>query len=161
MTALTLLGYIVVAFGLQILLATGVAISRRKPAAGVQPVQTTPPKAAWQGLRDFRVTWRAYEDVAQTQCSFTLAPLDAIALPPFQPGQFLTLSLAVEGADASARVVRCYSLSDTSDPARFRITVKRRRPRTKLPGLPRAGCTMRHRSGRFCKSGRRRGSLFS
>ena len=124
MTALTLLGYIVVAFGLQILLAIAVTISRRKPAA-LPVVQTAPSKVAWQGLRDFRVTWRAYEDAAQTQCSFALAPLDTIALPPFQPGQFLTLSLAVDGAGAPARVVRCYSLSDIPNPAQFRLTVKR------------------------------------
>jgi ferredoxin-NADP reductase len=132
MTALALLGYIAVAIGVQILLAIGVAVWRRK-TAGVAPLaQTAPSKAAWPGLRGFRVIRRVYEDAAQTQCSFTLAPLDEIALPPFQPGQFLTLSLAVDGADAPARVVRCYSLSDIPDPARFRITVKR----AVTPGQP-------------------------
>ncbi len=125
MTALTLLGYIVLAFGLQILVAIGVAIWRRKPVPSLPQAETARSLAAWQGLRDFRVISRVYEDAAQTQCSFDLAPLDAIALQPFQPGQFLTLSLAVDGSDAPARVVRCYSLSDTPDPAFFRITVKR------------------------------------
>lgn len=91
----------------------GVAVWRRKPVAAVTQSQTAPSKAAWQGLRDFRVISRVYEDAANAQRSFALATLDAIALPPFQPGQFLTLSLAVEGADAPARVVRGYSLSDT------------------------------------------------
>ena len=35
----------------------------------------------------------AYEDAAQTQCSFELAPVDGLALPPFLPGQFLTFVL--------------------------------------------------------------------
>ena len=123
MTALTLSGYIAVAFALQILLAIGVAIWRRKPAVALPRAQTFPSQAAWQGLRDFRVTRRDYEDAAQTQCSFTPAAVDAIALAPFLPGRFLTVSLAVDGSDA--RVGRCYSLSGIPDPARFFITVKK------------------------------------
>lgn len=46
MTALTLLGYISLAFALQILLAIGVAVGRRKPEAAVPQAQTSPSKAA-------------------------------------------------------------------------------------------------------------------
>jgi hypothetical protein len=68
---------------------------------------------------------RVFEDAAQTQCSFALAPVDGAQLPPFKPGQFLTFSLPVAGPDVPGRVIRCYSISDTPDPDHFRITVKR------------------------------------
>ncbi len=68
------------------------------------------------------------EDAAATQCSFYLAPVDALALPDFKPGQFLTFSFTIPNAvsGAAARVVtRCYSLSDRPAPEHYRITVKR------------------------------------
>lgn len=128
MSALQLLGYIAAAIGLQVLLAVAILIWRRAPR---QPAHLDPavnPRTsgvAWDGLRDFRVIQRTYEDLAQSQCSFTLAPIDGADLTPYKPGQFLTFSLAVDGPDAPARVVRCYSISDTPDPAQYRITVKR------------------------------------
>jgi ferredoxin-NADP reductase len=52
-----------------------------------------------------------------------------VPLPPFQPGQFLTLALDIPASEGrppgSPPVTRCYSLSDGPDPARYRITVKR------------------------------------
>ena len=82
------------------------------------------------------MTQRTFEDPAQTQCSFTLAPVDGSPLPPFKPGQFLTFSLPVDGQDALARVVRCYSMSDTPDPAQYRITVKRALAPPGKPDMP-------------------------
>jgi uncharacterized protein len=128
MSALALLGYLAVAFGLQLLLAVALAVWRNGHSAVAQASAPASPRlvqAAWEGLRDFRIAERTYEDLAQTQCSFALVPVDDAPLPPFKPGQFLTLSLAVDGPEASARVVRCYSMSDTPDPAQYRITVKR------------------------------------
>jgi uncharacterized protein len=87
--------------------------------------------AAWTGWREFRVVRRAFEDAAQSQCSFYLQPVDGQPLPPFKPGQFLTFALEVTpgstgGSSATARpITRCYSLSDRPDPARYRVTIKR------------------------------------
>ncbi len=73
---------------------------------------------------------REYEDPAQTQCSYYLAPVDRQPLVDFKPGQFLTFSLdvAAGSADAAAgqrTITRCYSLSDRPDPAHYRVTIKR------------------------------------
>ena len=139
MTALQLLAWILLAIGLQSLFAVAVIIWWRKPrgamrATPVASLRTS--AAAWDGLREFRVIARTYEDPAQTQCSFALAPVDGAPLPPFKPGQFRTFSLAVDGPDAPARVIRCDSLSDTPDPARYRITVKRALPPPGKPDAP-------------------------
>jgi uncharacterized protein len=128
MTALQLFAYIATAIGLQSLLVVAILIWRRNPpeALRVTPVVSSrTSEAAWDGLRAFRVIARTYEDLAHTQCSFALAPVDKAPLPPFKPGQFLTFSLAVDGSETPARVIRCYSLSDTPDPDQYRITVKR------------------------------------
>ena len=138
MSALQLLGYIAAAIGLQILLAIAILIWRRTPQQSPRLDLVANPRAgaAWEGLRGFRVIQRIYEDPAQTQCSFALAPVDGARLPPFKPGQFLTFSLAVDGPDAPTRVVRCYSMSDTPDPAQYRITVKRALAPPGRPELP-------------------------
>jgi ferredoxin-NADP reductase len=136
MTALALLGYLSAAFALQILLAAAFAIWRRQPASAPRLAQTASPDAEWQGWREFRIIARRFEDAAETQCSFALAPVDGAALRPFKPGQFLTFSLAVAGTGSPARAVRCYSMSDTPDPARYRITVKRAIAPQGKPDLP-------------------------
>jgi len=139
MTALQLLAYIVAAIGLQSLLAVAILIWRRKPHEAVRltpVVSSRTSEAAWDGLRAFRVIARTNEDLAQTQFSIALAPVDAAPLPPFKPGQFLTFSLAVDGPDSPARVVRCYSLSDTPDPAQYRITVKQALAPPGKPDVP-------------------------
>lgn len=138
MTALQLFAYIAAATALQLLLGAAFAAwrSTRKVRIGTPGVRPTARDVDWQGLRDFRVTGRVFEDPAQTQCSFTLAPVDEAPLAPFRPGQFLTFSLPVAGPDAPVRVVRCYSISDTPDPGHYRITVKRAVAPPGKPDLP-------------------------
>ena len=96
---------------------------------------------AWSGWRDFRVIRRAFEDVANSQCSFYLQPVDGVPLPDFKPGQYLTFSLLVGGtaggsATAERGLTRCYSLSDRPDPASYRITIKRIPRPPDRPDLP-------------------------
>ena len=65
--------------------------------------------------------------------------MDGQELPPYRPGQYLTLSTLCPGRPGDPRprnVVRCYSLSDQPDPARYRITVKRVGPPADRPDLP-------------------------
>ena len=77
---------------------------------------------------------RAFEDAAQTQCSFYLEPVDGLALPDYKPGQFLTFSLLLPAAPGgiARTVTRCYSLSDRPRPNQYRVTIKR----VVAPALP-------------------------
>lgn len=139
MTPLELFGLIGAAIGLQILLAMAVAIQRRNrtsAARNVLDLSEGAKDAAWVGLRDFRVAARTSEDQANTQCSFTLVPCDTLPLLHFKPGQFLTLSLAVDGPEPWGRTVRCYSISDTPHSDHYRITVKRALAPPTKPALP-------------------------
>ncbi|MBK6651696.1 MAG: hypothetical protein IPG42_19605 [Betaproteobacteria bacterium] len=51
------------------------------------------PRLAWQGLREFKVIQKTFENAEKDICSFYLAPADGQALPAFLPGQFLTFNL--------------------------------------------------------------------
>lgn len=132
MTAAELLALISAALMLQ--LAAGLSWTvwqRRSGGPGVQEVApvvaTGRSDAAWVGWREFRVAQRAFEDAAQSQCSFYLRPLDGQPLPAFKPGQFLTFALdvAADGPEARRTITRCYSLSDRPEPAHYRVTIKR------------------------------------
>ena len=152
MTAAQLFSYIAVALLLQVVAGAAFAVwQRRSAAVASAPVEVDEgvatagrPPGAWAGWRDFRVVRRAFEDAAQTQCSFHLQPVDGAPLRPFQPGQYLTFSLKVpEGAvglaggpAGSRSITRCYSLSDRPDPTGYRITIKRMPPPAAQPGLP-------------------------
>src|SRR5271154_1086534 len=83
----------------------------------------------WDGFRKFVVARKALE--AADICSFYLEPHDRRPLPVFQPGQYLTFRLNIPGQPKP--VVRCYSLSDSPNPERFRVTIKRIGP---PPGKP-------------------------
>ena len=164
MTAALLLVYISVALLLQVVAGAAFALWRRRatagaPAAvGVDEGDTSAelPAGAWSGWRHFRAVRRAFEDAAQTQCSFHLQPVDGTPLQPFQPGQYLTFklqvperavgagsargaagSMGVAGRPSGARsITRCYSLSDRPNPTGFRITIKRMPPPAAQPALP-------------------------
>lgn len=135
MTALWLLSYISAALLLQLAAGIGWAAWQRRSSGVGAPSATAVAKpltanAAWAGWREFRVVQRAFEDAAQSQCSFYLQPVDGQPLPAFRPGQFLTFTLEARPQASPARaeprtVTRCYSLSDRPDPARYRVTIKR------------------------------------
>ena len=135
MTATELLALISAALLLQLAAGIGWTVWRRRAAQvtakslapAAKPAKTD---AAWSGWREFRVAQRAFEDAAQSHCSFYLQPVDGQPLPPFKPGQFLTFALDVTprsaDAAATARVItRCYSLSDRPESAHYRVTIKR------------------------------------
>jgi hypothetical protein len=145
MTAVGLLGLITAALLLQLAIGIGVLVRRRGAELVPAGLPSTPPQprpdAAWDGWRAFRVVQRSFEDAAQTQCSFTLQPVDGQPLPAFKPGQFLTFSLDVaspagDGAAAARHISRCYSLSDRPDPTHYRVTIKRVPAPPDRPGWP-------------------------
>ncbi len=77
---------------------------------------------SWQGARKFVVASKKKE--ARGVHSFELVPHDRRPLPPFLPGQHVTVQLRL--ANRPKPVVRCYSLSDSPRRLdRYRITVKR------------------------------------
>lgn len=57
--------------------------------------QTSAPPSEWTGFRRFELKLSLPE--CATMTSFYLAPTDGARLPPFRPGQFLTLKLDVPG----------------------------------------------------------------
>ena len=153
MTAPLLLFFVSAALLLQLGLGVGVALWRLRwtgPGSNFAPTDERQPvsAAAWSGWRQFRVEKRAFEDLSCTQCSFHLKPVDGVALPPFKPGQFLTVRLQVANAAEGIRgqtrtITRCYSLSDRPAPETYRITVKRVAPPPGLLDLP-AGIASTH-----------------
>lgn len=142
MTTATLAVLILAAILAQVAILALIGFYRRARQHRALPVHTTmtPTSAApatacsasaeplaWTGFREFSVQRRQMEDGNRTICSFYLVPLDALPLPAFRPGQFLTfrLSIADPVTHVTRNVVRCYSLSDAPRPDHYRITVKR------------------------------------
>jgi uncharacterized protein len=142
-TALDLLAMISAALLLQLALGVGVAVWRwqRRGLTPAPPESAAGSSAwtlAWQGFRPFRVLRRQFEDALQTQCSFYLAPSDGLPLPPFRPGQFLTIAfdIPVPSGGAGHTLTRCYSMSDAPRPDCYRLTVKRVPSPPDRPTLP-------------------------
>jgi len=73
----------------------------------------------WRGQRTFRVARKQPESSVIT--SFYLEPVDGGELMAFQPGQYLTLVMTVNGEPLR----RSYSLSDAPGQSYYRISVKR------------------------------------
>lgn len=88
-----------------------VVAARAKLAAGL----------GWMGRRQLKVT--AIVDEAAGVKSFYLGAIDGASLPPFLPGQYLTIVAPVESE--TSPLIRCYSLSDRPGGGTYRITVKR------------------------------------
>lgn len=81
--------------------------------------QTLAPNG-WNGFRKFRVVRKEQESEVIT--SFYLQPEDGGALPPFKPGQYLTVRVP---SPCGHTTMRNYSLSDKPGQPWFRISVKR------------------------------------
>ena len=153
MTASLLLFYISAGLFLQLGVGLGIALWRLRRTGPGSDFELTDERqpvlaGARSGWRKFHVERRNFEDASCTQCSFHLKPIDGVALPPFKPGQFLTVRLQVADAAAgppgqSRIITRCYSLSDWPARESYRITVKRMAPPPGRPELP-AGIASTH-----------------
>ncbi|RUL70879.1 NO-inducible flavohemoprotein [Dyella choica] len=77
-------------------------------------------EGGWSGWRPFRVTGTVRESSEIT--SFYLKPTDDAGLPPFQPGQFVSVRTVDE---TGMTRIRQYSLSDAPHQDYLRLTVKR------------------------------------
>jgi len=88
---------------------------------------------SWNGYRKFEIGEKNIE--AEGVCSFYLKPHDGKALPPFEPGQFLTFNLPIPAEPKP--IVRCYSLSDSPNhPDYYRVSIKRVPPPRDQPEIP-------------------------
>lgn len=96
-------------------------VERAKHAVG-RTGPTRPQKVrGWTGVRKFYIERKVRE--ADTIRSFYLRPHDGKPLPPYVPGQYLTVEVTPPGE--AKPLVRCYSLSDApGSRERYRISVK-------------------------------------
>jgi len=76
-------------------------------------------EGGWRGAREFKVVSTTVE--SDEIKSFVFAPADGGKVLAFQPGQYITIVQTVDGQEAR----RQYSLSDVSNGATYRISVKR------------------------------------
>lgn len=84
--------------------------------------QASKSKDEWTDWRDFIVVRKVKESAEIT--SFYLKPKDGQSMPPFKPGQFLTIRLDIPGQPRP--VIRTYSLSDyVSQVDHYRLSIKR------------------------------------
>jgi nitric oxide dioxygenase len=75
----------------------------------------------WRDFRNFVVVKKVLE--SDVIASFYLQPQDGGALPPFQPGQYISVKLQIPGERYTH--IRQYSLSDSPGKEYYRISVKR------------------------------------
>jgi ferredoxin-NADP reductase/predicted pyridoxine 5'-phosphate oxidase superfamily flavin-nucleotide-binding protein len=89
-----------------------------RPASAVRQTAGSARASSWQKLKVARVV----EETPSIR-SFYFEAIDGAPLPPFKPGQFLPIRVPVPGLDAP--LLRTYTLSDSHDARRYRISVKR------------------------------------
>ncbi|WP_052361361.1 globin domain-containing protein [Geomicrobium sp. JCM 19038] len=82
--------------------------------------QVAEARGGWTGNRAFYVTNRVQETAEVI--SLYMKPVDHEPLPPFLPGQYVTLEMEID--EASNVHKRHYSLSKVSDENEFRITIQ-------------------------------------
>ncbi|SFA70889.1 MULTISPECIES: NO-inducible flavohemoprotein [unclassified Bacillus (in: firmicutes)] len=75
----------------------------------------------WEDFKYFIIDKKVTESDVIT--SFYLKPADGKELPPFQPGQYISIKLEIEGQEYTH--IRQYSLSDISGKDYYRISVKK------------------------------------
>ena len=80
---------------------------------------SSPPASA--GLRPFRVANVVRE--SRLIASFVLEPVDGEPLPPYRPGQYVTVGVRPEGAPRA--LLRSFSLSAFPNTRRYRLSIKR------------------------------------
>lgn len=84
----------------------------------------------WRGFKPFRVARKERE--SEVTASFTLEPIDGAALPPFLPGQYLSIRVKAPGFGHVQ--MRQYSLSAAPNGRDYRIGVKREAAPPATPG---------------------------
>ena len=94
--------------------------ARRGRTGGNAGLTTFAPPPAWSGFRPFRVV--EVKDESASVRSFLLERDGEWELPTWLPGQFVTLRLSPTD---NGSLLRSYSLSSSTHPSHYRISVKR------------------------------------
>ncbi len=94
-----------------------IMIGQEQALANASASQT----GGWRGFKPFRVDRKVRESEVMT--SFYLVPEDGQPLPPFLPGQYLSIKVHPEGY--SFGQIRQYSLSSAFNGRYYRISVQR------------------------------------
>ncbi|MEO5334957.1 MAG: 2Fe-2S iron-sulfur cluster-binding protein [Magnetococcus sp. YQC-5] len=160
MTVLELFLYIVMGIIVQLAIFAGMAFYRHwleyqqlkhrlagfegeLPSTPVQNRESNGQRVAnqtdgWEGLREFRVQRKVFEDTNRSICSLYLVPADGHALPGFKPGQFLTFQFPVSDpvTGQNKTIMRCYSLSERPGLGYYRVSIKKMPPPTDSKGVP-------------------------
>lgn len=109
----------------------------RLPKRAADTTDTDVPTLRWQGYRRFVVIERNHPDASAQITSIVLAPEDERPLPPFKPGQYLTIRLSIPNRKGDvAPTVRCYSLSSGPYESTYRLSIKRVGPPADQPNRP-------------------------
>lgn len=83
-------------------------------------------RTTWSGYRSFCITRIKQENAQGDVLSFYFEPHDDSPLAPYKPGQHIILVASDPDEEKSARLVRCYSLSEASEHKNYyRITVRK------------------------------------
>ena len=93
----------------------------------------------WRGFKPFTVARKVQE--SEVISSFHLRPMDGTLLPPFKPGQYVSVQVRPDGF--AYEQVRQYSLSCAPDAAEWRISVRREDAPPGMPDVP-AGLVSGH-----------------
>ena len=93
----------------------------------------------WRGFKPFRVVRKVEE--SEVISSFYLQPMDGAPLPPFKPGQYVSVQLRPEGF--AYEQIRQYSLSCVPNATEWRISVRREDAPPGVPDAP-AGLVSGH-----------------
>lgn len=86
----------------------------------------------WRGFKPFRITRKVEESEVTT--SFYLQPMDGTPLPPFKPGQYVSVQVRPE--NFPYQQIRQYSLSCAPNTAEWRISVRREDAPPGAPDAP-------------------------
>ncbi len=114
----------------------------RSQLAETQPAEPVGASAIPDPEAGFR-TWQVIRREQETEnaVSICFRPADPLPLPPFRPGQHVTLRISLPGHRQP--VIRCYTLSDAPGLDHYRITIKLARPPADQPACP-AGVVSNH-----------------
>lgn len=99
-------------------LAPQFAAMVRDAADAQKPTPVAAPAPLWQNLKVAAIV-----DETSSIRSFYFESVDGTPLPSFKPGQFLPIR--VPASDSGEPLLRTYTLSDSHDARRYRISVKR------------------------------------
>jgi ferredoxin-NADP reductase len=115
---------------------TSMTTKKQAEVTNTQTVHLQQP--AWDGIREFKVDRKVFEDKSHSACSFYLVPTDGKPLTSYLPGQYLTFEFDIPDPEIQEikKIIRCYTISEMPLAEYYRITVKKIPSPKDKPELP-------------------------